>query len=160
MSERLSKALDRLADKFEFGHLLAQTDPAGFVEMVTDRVTEQSKIVQAIRLIFSKISNPKAVPDTCECDGCLAHIEEFGEKVCKTCGYKGRYVAIACACYDGWCSPDHPGSGCPHGALTCPVCQEGEADVDPWRCLGAIQLAMRGEAPEEIGRYLKEGPKE
>lgn len=152
--------LEKLAETIEVLGAFEGKRPSLLQPPAVEAVTEYLRMLQNVRLILSKISNPKAVPDTCECDGCLAHIEEFGEKVCETCGYKGRYVAIACACYDGWCRPDHPGSGCPHGALICPVCQEGEADVDPWRYLGAIQLAMRGEAPEEIGRYLKEGPNE
>jgi hypothetical protein len=118
---------------------------------------EYLEVLQNVRLVLSKISSPDNVSDTCLCEGCRKNIEEAGEMICETCGYKGKFVAIGCQCYDEnamVCRPGATGPGCPHGSLTCPVCQEGDADVDPWRLLAAIQMAMRGEKPEEIGKIL------
>lgn len=36
----LTTALDKLADQFEYGHLLASTNPAEFIDMVSDRIEE------------------------------------------------------------------------------------------------------------------------
>lgn len=160
MDERLDRALGRLAGLFEYGHLQMDTDPASFIDDVIERIESETAQVQAIRLILSKIERRGEVPDTCECDGCLGVIRETGEKTCHRCGYHGRFAAIACVC-DEICDPIQASSAsCPHGALKCPVCEDGEADVDPWRYLRAIQMAMRGEPTQAIGKMLRGEPDE
>jgi hypothetical protein len=43
----LTKAIDRLADKFERGHLLASTNAAAFIEEVIARIEELEKTINA-----------------------------------------------------------------------------------------------------------------
>jgi hypothetical protein len=41
-NKRLQNALNELANRFEGGHLALSTDPAGFLEMVIDRLDKQA----------------------------------------------------------------------------------------------------------------------
>jgi len=66
--------------------------------------------------------------DECRCPECVEIIELAiaGDWHCEVCGYQGEPTTYECACYDHHCNPTARGSGCPHGAITCPLCDDGE----------------------------------
>ena len=77
--------------------------------------------------------------DVCNCFGCLAGITQAvadGWR-CDWCGYSGRPVALRCECYDTACQGH---VACLHGALVCPICDDGE--VDAWGILRRLQEAL------------------
>jgi len=51
----MDKAIDRLADMIEGGQLLASTDPAQFLRVCADRITELEKEVEQLRAALEKI---------------------------------------------------------------------------------------------------------
>lgn len=50
---RLDASLNKLADKFESGHLLAATNPAGFIDVVAERI---EKLEAKIKLVEDAVS--------------------------------------------------------------------------------------------------------
>jgi hypothetical protein len=115
----------------------------------------EAACAHTVRLILSKMKRRSELSD-CECDGCLTVIQDEGEKTCHRCGYHGHFSTVPCVC-DAICDPWPRSSAmCPHGALKCPVCEDGDTSLDPWKYLKAIQMAMRGEKPEVIGKHLME----
>jgi hypothetical protein len=93
--------------------------------MTSDRPTD-AEIVEKIRRVLSRT----LVSDVCHCIRCEETIEKAQGWACETCGYTGKPVAISCQCYDTMCpGSGRNGAGCPHGALVCPVCDDGEIDV-------------------------------
>lgn len=85
--------------------------------------------------------------DTCRCADCTAAVNQascYDGFECKNCGYRGVPVALACCCYDHSCrGGEHAGAGCPHGALMCPVCLDGEDNIDGWALIREINQAIR-----------------
>lgn len=91
-------------------------------------------LAAAVRALSARVQrveaamNKRRSGDDCGCFDCTQIVSEHHESkpTCETCGYAGRPVALECACYDRSCSPHANGSGCAHGAVVCPVCDDGE----------------------------------
>ena len=91
---------------------------------------------------ITSVLNRPSGSETCNCDNCV-NIQERAVKdkwLCTNCGFQGRPGTMSCACYDHICAGgDRTGAGCPHGFLTCPVCDDGECDIDSWEIIRDVR---------------------
>jgi len=107
------------------------------------------------KALKKEVDDEHGALDECECSDCIKLIEEAVSEGwrCEICGYDGEPFSFACACYDenaAYCFPRSPGTGCFHGQLGCPLCDEGERlDV----VTRALVRALR-RAPEPLSRQL------
>lgn len=78
--------------------------------------------------------------EDCHCGNCSRARREAVERTkaddppfqCEYCGFEGVPAYVECACYDYSCAGVNGGgrgSGCFHGCMTCPVCNEGETSA-------------------------------
>jgi len=96
-------------------------------------MTDSEKL-QSIQKLLSEDN----VGDTRNCSRCVEAVPHNFS--CALCGYTGKAVSLACACYGSFCaSSGSNGAGCPHGVPTCPFCDCGESDVDMFRVIRKIR---------------------
>lgn len=89
-------------------------------------MVEEKKIFNGEELLDEWLRHK--ILDECNCSICEGRKKEVIE--CDTCGYKGTgFRPLECCCYDTTCSANAPGSGCPHGSMVCPICEQGDYDV-------------------------------
>ncbi len=97
---------------------------------------------------------PSPLSEDCSCARCCEAKDRSAaeEKPCENCGYVGRFNAVECACYEMSCrGGDARGTGCSHGSLTCPVCEDGDGE-NGWDAFKRVRAALApraaGEAPQ------------
>ena len=88
--------------------------------------------------LFLNCIPPERENSPCCCKDCDKLTKETDFE-CEVCGYKGTPDTFGCECYDYHCSPFGRGSGCPHGGLTCPSCEDGEGNMEPWEWIRRIR---------------------
>lgn len=54
MDKKIEEALNRLADKFEGGHVMASTDPAGFIDMVITALSDCEKQLEGYKSLMAE----------------------------------------------------------------------------------------------------------
>ncbi len=84
-----------------------------------------------------KILDKRSVED---CGCALCENRKAHPFSCSLCGYEGRPATMGCTCYDDFCQGG--GAGCFHGAIVCPVCDDGEGDVDPWDMIKRLRAEV------------------
>ncbi len=109
---------------------------------MSGRIPEQ--MIEAIQAIL----NTRHVAEDCNCDRCEA-AKQANPITCETCGYTGIGAAITCACYDCICpGGDQHGSGCFHGGIICPICDDGES-ISGFEIVKAIREVISGVGVED-----------
>jgi len=114
-----------------------------------DAAQEQSRLGAITQAL-----NKDRSSEDCRCTYC----EQLKDKTqveepdgCPRCGFVGRQAAIACACYDDYCygaGAGDNGRGCFHGALSCPVCDDGETDA--WEIVREIRAIVTGDVASQL----------
>lgn len=97
---------------------------------------------ETVRWILNK---KRSTADVCHCHRCdatLAQAQADGWR-CDLCGYSGAPLTLGCACYDHQCSGGRSaGSGCPHGGIACPACDDGDGDFSGWDVIRELRAAL------------------
>ena len=129
-------------------------DPRGAILLATHgmNMTSTETVQMVLRRLDAADPVRKVLPELVEAlernrvrTGDAYWPEEPATIECDTCGYSGHAMTLSCCCYDEhavYCSPSSPGRGCPSGGLICPVCDDGEGDVDPWEIIREIRVPL------------------
>lgn len=150
----LERATEGLKKELEQANAEALKEGAEFNSELLQECSElRAELAEAKEKLkeLREILTRKRTEDTCQCDRCLQAIREHGPLVCKTCGFRGEPVSIGCQCYDHFCSGGtSAGSGCPHGAITCPVCDDGNGDFEPFAVMRELNAALSANETKEV----------
>ena len=126
-----------------------------FRQRIKDGDNASKALKNALRKLV-KISNAISVIETnemdyCNCDNCFSIRERARDEgwQCRTCGYKGKPGALSCTCLDVGCNSAFPVSGCGHGSISCPVCEDGEGDVDLWEMIKKVREILTQEKEQK-----------
>lgn len=110
-------------------------------------IEEQEAVLDAAEITLNKrrVTNP----DECHCSRCL-NVKRKPFR-CELCGYSGEPIVCACCCYDTHCAGGElAGSGCPHGSLQCPACDDNSS-IDGFEIIRDVRAALAARRAAEQG---------
>lgn len=124
--------------------------PETSIKIIEMRLRDNRALVtgQLRAVLVAVLDKRRSTADVCRCERCaatLAQAQADGWR-CDLCGYSGTPLALGCACYDHQCSGGRSaGSGCPHGGIICPACDDGDGDFSGWDVIRELRAALAGQ---------------
>lgn len=124
-------------------------------DVIQEVMTEAFAFRSGVKALFEARFS---VQQECRCSPCQSAATEAAPSfLCETCGYAGRPIPLACDCYDYQCpGGQSAGAGCPHGALSCPFCDDGEGEISGWDIVRALRL-LYADPHRDIEATVRDG---